>query len=210
MSVYKRGRVYWYNFEFQGKRHQGTARLRNERLARQFEAKLRSDLALGLVGLTQLKPGPTLEKYAKQFREYVQTNNINHPWTVAFYEEKLARLLDYNPLAGCRLAHIEEPLIEEYKRHRRKKVGIATVNRELATLRRALHLAYHTFKLITRVPKITLLAGEVEREFVLSYAEEEAYLAAAEPTLHDFAVLSLDTGVRAGEGVSLAWTDVFF
>ena len=210
MSLYKRGRIYWYNFEFQGKRYQGTTRLRNERQASQFEAKVRSDLALGLVGLTTLKPGPAFEKYAKQFREFVRTRNADHPRTVEFYEEKLDRLLEYKPLADCRLKAIDEKLIEEYVRNRRKKVGPATVNRELATLRRALRLASSTFKLIDRVPHIGLLLGEVGREFVLSYQQEKAYLAAAADTLRDFAILSLDTGVRAGEGVSLEWEDVCF
>jgi integrase len=207
MSLYKRGRVYWYNFEFQGKRYQGTTRLRNERQASQFEAKVRSDLALGLVGLTTLKPGPRFDKYATQFRDFVRTRNADHPRTVEFYEEKLDRLLEYPPLAECRLHAIDEKLIEEYVRHRRKAVQPATVNRELATLRRALRLAWSTFKLIPRVPIIQMLTGEIEREFVLNYEQEKAYLAAASDTLRDFAILSLDTGVRVGEALLLEWED---
>lgn len=210
MSLYKRGRVYWYNFEFQGKRFQGTTRLRNERLARQFEAKVKSDLALGLVGLTATKPGPVFAKYAPQFREFVRRHNANHPRTVGFYEEKLDRLLEYRPLAECRLNQIDEKLIEGYKHQRRKTVEAATVNRELATLRRALRLAWHTFKLISRVPVIAMEPGEVERDFVLNYTQEAAYLAAASDPLHDFAILSLETGVRAGEGASLRWEDIVF
>jgi integrase len=210
MSVYKRGRVYWYNFEFQSKRHQGTTRLRNERLARQFEAKVKSDLALGLVGLATMKPAPRFDKYAEQFRNFVRRHNEKHPRTVDFYEEKLDRLLEYGPLADCRLNQIDEKLIESYVHQRRKKVAPAAVNRELATLRRALRLAWHTFKLIHRVPLIAMEPGEVEREFVLNYAQEAAYLAAAGDPLHDFALLSLDTGVRAGEGVTLTWEDIVF
>jgi integrase len=210
MSVYKRGRVYWYNFEFQGERHQGSTRLRNERQAAAFEAKLKTDLALGLVGLVAIKPGPPFEKYAKQFETFIETRKAKQPRTVGFYKEKLKRLLEYKPLAECRLNRIDETLIEEYIRHRRKSVEPATVNRELATLRRALRLAWHTFKLIPRVPTIAMLTGEREREFVLSYDQEKAYLAAAEDTLHDFAILSLDSGVRAGEGIGLRWEDVVF
>src|ERR1041385_9205410 len=131
MSLYKRGRVYWYEFVFQGERHRGSTRLRNERKAEQFESKLKSDLALGLVGLTTLKPGPRFDKYADDFREFVRTRNADHPRTVEFYEEKLERLLEYKPLAECRLNHLDENLIEEYVAHRRKKVQPATVNREL-------------------------------------------------------------------------------
>jgi integrase len=210
MSLYKRGRVYWYNFEFQGKRYQGTTRLRNERLAERFQTKLKSDLALNLVNLVQLKPGPVFSKYADEFRLFVKTRNAKHPRTIEFYEEKLDRLLDYKPLAECRLNLIDENLIDEYVRHRRQKVEPGTVNREIATLRRALRVAWKIKKLISSVPNFPRLQGEVERDFVLNYAQEKAYLTSAEDTLHDFAILSLDTGLRAGEGVLLEWeSDIF-
>src|SRR5438105_3163016 len=48
----------------------------------------------------------------------------------------------------------------------------------------------------------------IGRSVRVNYEQEKAYLAAACDTLHDFAVLSPDTGVRAGEGTSLAWEDV--
>ncbi len=210
MSLYKRGQVYWYEFEFRGIRHRGSTYLRNERKAEQFENKIRTDLALDLVGLTVLKPGPPFEKYAQQFREFIRVENAKHPRTVGFYEEKLNRLLEYKPLADCRLNQIDENLINEYKLHRSKKVKPATVNRELATLRRALHVARDIHKLISRVPKITIkLKEEQAREFVLTYEQEKAYLAAAEDTLRDFATLCLDTGLRAGEAVTLEWVEVY-
>lgn len=210
MSLYKRGHVYWYEFVFQGERHRGSTHLRNERKAEQFETKLKTDLALGLVGLTALKPGPRFDKYAEQFREFVRVRNAKHPATISFYLEKLERLLEYKPLAECRLNHIDENLINEYVQHRRKKVSVVSTNRELATLRRALRVAWKIHKLIVRVPTIQLLSGEVERDFVLTYDQEKAYLAVAENPLHDFAVLSLDEGLRIGEGVRLEWTDISF
>ena len=57
-------------------------------------------------------------------------------------------------------------LIEQYVVFRRDLVGPATVNRELATLRRILRLA-HEWKEIDRVPRIRLLGGERIRDFVL-------------------------------------------
>jgi integrase len=209
MSVYKRGRVYWYEFEFLGERHRGSTHLRNERLAERYEAKLRSDLALGRIGLAELKPSPRLDKYAARFRGFIELHNKEHPRTIDFYKEKLARLLEYKPLAECALNRIDEPLIEQYAQHRGKTVERATINRELATLRRLLHVARDTHKVVQRIAKIAIdLKAEIGREFVLSYNQEKAYLAAADDLLRDFAVLSLDTGLRAGEAVKLAWNDV--
>jgi integrase len=208
MGLYKRGRIWWYKFEFRGKPLQGTTRLKNKRLAASFEAKLKTDLALGVIGLAQLKPGPKLSKYAIEFKDFIAIRNKDHPETIDFYQEKLRRLLDYKALADARISDIDEKLIEAYVQHRAKTVAPASINRELATLRRLLRVAWKTHKLITGVPTISKLPGEGEREFVLSQDQEKTYLAAAEDTLRDFAILSLDTGVRAGEGVMLAWDDV--
>ena len=90
---------------------------------------------------------------------------------------------------------------------RRATVGPATVNRELATLRRMLRLA-HEWKEIQRVPRIRLLTGERVRDFVLSRKQEEIYLAACRQPLQDIAVLMLETGLRIGETINLEWTDI--
>jgi integrase len=83
----------------------------------------------------------------------------------------------------------------------------ATVNRHLATLRRAFRLAQE-WRLIDRVPRIRLLPGERNREFVLGGQGEPAYLAACPQPFRDAATLILDTGLRVGEAVGLRWSDV--
>src|ERR1019366_1809421 len=85
--------------------------------------------------------------------------------------------------------------------------GPATVNRELATLRRMLRLA-HEWREIQRVLRIRLLTGERVRDFVLSRRQEEIYLAACPQPLKDIAVLMLETGLRIGEALNLEWSDV--
>lgn len=56
------------------------------------------------------------------------------------------------------------------------EVGIATINRELATLRRMFHLSQEWGKVDRVLPRVKLLAGENHRERVLSPEEEAAYL----------------------------------
>lgn len=124
-----------------------------------------------------------------------------------FYNSKLARLLEFSPLASARLSEIDEALIDSYVQHRRKAVSPASTNRELATLRKALRLAYE-WKVINRVPRIRMLPGERIREFVLSREQERLYLEMAPQPLHDLAVLLLDTGLRVGEAQSLEWSDI--
>jgi integrase len=65
------------------------------------------------------------------------------------------------------------------------------------------------WKVIDRVPRIRLLRGERNREFVLSHRLEPKYLEACPQPLRDVAILMLETGVRPGEAVNLPWTDVY-
>jgi integrase len=78
----------------------------------------------------------------------------------------------------------------------------------LATLRRLLRLAQE-WKVLDRIPRIRLLRGERNREFVLSHQLEPTYLEAAPQPLKDVAILILESGVRPGEAANLQWTDVY-
>jgi integrase len=150
-----------------------------------------------------------LQVFADRFRSEIEVRCAEKPRTISFYKEKLQRLLEYPRLANARLDRIEEELIEDYIQHRRKNVAPATVNRQLATLRRALRLA-HKWKIIDRLPRIVLLQGERNRDFVLSPAQERLYLDIAPQTLQDMAVVLLDTGMRISEALALQWPDVHF
>lgn len=86
-------------------------------------------------------------------------------------------------------------------------MAVARINRELATLRRALRLANEWGDLITAPPRIALLDGELCRERVLTHWEEEAYLKAAEPLLRGVATIMLDCGLRPDEVYRLAWQE---
>ena len=60
------------------------------------------------------------------------------------------------------------------------------------------------WRVINRVPRIRLLGGEKNREFVLDRSKEEAYLAACPQPLKDVATLMLCTGLRLGEALQMA------
>ena len=149
--------------------------------------------AKGEVSIEDLKPAPTLREFAQTFIDFVQTRHANKPETVKFYSNRLKRLLEWETLRETRLDRIDEALIAKYIGVRRKDVGIVAVNRELATLRRALHVA-HEWKVIRSVPKVRLLPGEQSRDFVLDHETERRYLEACPPLLHDVAIVLLDSG----------------
>ena len=150
---------------------------------------------------------PTLRGFAQRFIDAIGIERASKPQTVRFYAQQMTALLQFSPLSDARLCDIDEALIQAFVQHRASATSTATVNRGLATLRRALRLAQR-WKVIDRVPQIRLLAGEHQREFVLSREQEAKYVAVCPQPLRDCALLMLDTGLRVGEALALEWRDV--
>lgn len=216
MAVYKQPKSnnWWYKFNWNGVPIRESTKQTNKRVAEQMEAAHKTALAKGEVGIRERKLVPTLKEFAVRFAQTIETVCAEKPATVAFYKAKLRYLLADSSLSSSRLNQIDEDLIDGYVQRRTKKVSRhkrllspASVNRELATLRRMLRLA-HEWRLIDRIPRIRLLRGERNREFVLSHAQESKYLAATCGDLHDLALLMIDTGLRMGEAFTLSWQDV--
>ncbi len=214
MAIYKRGGVYWYEFSFKGERYRESTHQGNPNVARSIEHARRTALAKGEVGILDRPPAPTLKEFEKRFTEAIETKHADKPQTITFYKEKYRRLLEHAPFAAARLDQIDESMIDAYKNSRRRQlsrykqlVSPASVNRELATLSRALRLALK-WKVIIAVPAIGRLPGERNREFVLDHQLEARYLEACPEPLGAAAMLMLDTGIRVGEACSLSWADV--
>ena len=166
MAIYKRGDTYWYRFQFNGERIQESAQTGNKDAARQIEAAHRVRLAKGEAGIHGAAGGA----HAGGIRAAVRRLRsrplcAEKPATVGFYQEKLRRLLEDRSLPSTPLDAIDEAVIDGYKQRRTRQasrygrpLSPASVNRELATLRRLLRLAQE-WKILDRVPRIRLLRG---------------------------------------------------
>jgi integrase len=214
MAVYKRGGVWWYEFVFNGDRVRESTKQGNKRTAEQMEAAKRTQLAKGEVGIRDRKPAPTLKQFAPRFEQAIAVQCAEKPRTIEFYRAKLHTLLADNVLASTPIGLLDEAAIEQYVQartrvisRRKKPLAAGSINRELATLRRLLRLA-HEWKEIERVPRVRLLRGERNREFVLSRMQEQMYLSVCPFPLADIAVVLLDTGLRLGEALTLEWPQV--
>jgi integrase len=217
--AYKRGGVYWYDFWFQGERYVGSTKLKNKIKAELAESKLRTDLAMGLFGLAPTQAAPMTKAFLEgEFLAAIRNRSRDKPRTIAYYAEKVRRLLEWNTLATARLNQIDEKLLEHYvqwrsvqprRSHGKGVVSVGSINGELRALRHALHLAKE-WKLIHDLPKIRMLAGASAREFVVSGDLENQYLAAAEYPLREAAIVLLDCGLRPDELVRLRKADVSF
>jgi hypothetical protein len=141
MAIFKRGKVYWYHFWFNGDHIQESSKQGNPRVARQMEAAHRTALAKGEVGIRDKKPAPTLKQFAQQFLDNAGAGRKQEPKasTKAFYADALNQMLKCEPLASARM---DDNLPEVAKKFiRTTKVGPARKNAYLRTLRRAAHVA---------------------------------------------------------------------
>jgi len=209
MSVYKRGKRWYYDFTVNGERFNVSTMAKTKRIAEDIERTERNRLLLSEHGIAPAKLTPIFKTFAEgKFLDHVKVRSAKKKRTIQYYEEKVRRLVDFDPLATARLKDIDPSLIEDYVQHRAKaKRKIASINRELAALRHALRLAEEWGEL-RKAPKIRLLPGEVGREYVLDYATEKKYLEVIPQPLQDLAILILDTGMRPEECLTRRWEHI--
>ena len=149
---------------------------------------------------------PHFDQWADEFLA-----KVIHPNTRRRYASSIAHLKAHFP--NARLSDVNVERIDVFKENRISAgVGPATVNRDLAVLRRLLRIAEKK-RFIARSPftEVELLE---ERKFrkqphILSFEDEEGILTAAEPHIRMLVVLILETGMRSSqEALGLKWDDV--
>jgi integrase len=208
---------YHYEFQLLGQRHRGSTNLKNKRDAEDIADVLRLQYVKFNAGLAP-NPKlivPTLKKYEAKFLKWLGNAHRNRPATVEFYTICFSRLLDYPELANAKLTAIDSAMVERFKdwriTHRTesgKIVGRTTINRYLATLRKALYHAHDPLKLIPSVPTIPLYPKsedgcERERDYVFTDDAYRAWLLACPQPLHSASILARNCGICRGELLAL-------
>lgn len=181
MAVYKRGKVWWYKFNWNGETIRESTKQSNKRVAEQMEAAHRTSLAKGEVGIRDRAAVLTLRDFAERdFKPYIESRFQNKPKTLEYYRTGLKNLNGYAPLAGCALDTITAEKIAGFVAKRREaELEVSTINRQLEVLRRMLKLAMEWGKVEKALPKVEMIPGENHRDRVLSAEEEDRYLEAA-------------------------------
>ena len=210
MSIFKRGRIYWYKFMWNSEMVRESTRQTNQNIARQMEAAHRASLAKGEVGIREQKPVPTLKSFCTDRVEPWARSTFEQaaPKTWLWYRFGFNSLKKSATLGNLKLNEIGPELIAEFASERRQDgLQISSINSCLRALRRVLRLAVE-WGVLESSPKVKFLSGERRRDRVLSGSEEAVYLAAALPVLHDVSIVLFDTGMRPEECHSLRWENV--
>jgi len=210
MSIYKRGKTYWYKFMWNGEMVRESTRQTNQNTARQMEGAHRASLAKGEVGIRDRKVTPTLKTFCITRVEPWAKSTFAQasPKTWLWYGFGIDSLKKSSTLANLKLNEIGPELVAEYASERQGNgLRISSVNSCLRALRRVLRLAVE-WGVLEASPKVKFLSGEHRRERVIAPKEEALYLAGALPLLHDVSVVLFDTGMRPEECHCLRWENV--
>jgi integrase len=214
MSIFKRGNVYWFHFLHEGRHIQKSTGQGNPRTARQIEAAFRTALVKGEVGITERKKIPSFKTAMADFLAWSAQEHRAHPATYRRYQVSSAALLRHfkdTPLDKITPEDVERfktTRSMEYKTARAgrkrkqtaERLRPATVNRELACLKAMFNCVVKSdLPLRNPVSRVNFLKEQNEQTRILSYQEQERYLAVATPVLRDIATLMLETGMRPEE-----------
>ena len=212
MALFKRGKFYWYEFWFEGRRYRKSTGVANQRDAGEIERSFRTALAKADVGITERKPAPNFRAAMADFLKW--SSGAQKQSTHRRYKTSSIALLSHfrdttmDRISSDDVERFKTTRAREYKTVRgkekrvptKKRVRPATVNRELACLKALFNFVIRADLLAKNpVSKVKMLAENNLQTRVLSFKEQHAYLAKATPTLRDIAVMMLETGMRPEE-----------
>jgi integrase len=192
--IYKRGKVYWYQFIVNGRRIRESTKARNRAAALQVEADRRRQELTGDFVKHRI-PAQAFDSFAADFLIWSQTQN--KPRTHKRYVVSSKPLIGF--LGSKKLNAITVDDIEQFKIQRKTQVTNSGANRDLACLRLMLNFAVRKGYLAESPFKVKLFKENPGNLRIVSYDEEELYLRVAHRTLRDVARVILETGMRPEE-----------
>ena len=200
--IYKRGDVYWVKYYRNGRAYRESAKSDKERDARKLLKK-----RLGEIALSRFN-GPEAERVTVRnlSQDLLNDYRTNGKGSLEGIEYRLKHLL---PMFGDFKAHeVGTDLVRKYIAMRQEeKARNATINRELAALKRMFNLGIEAEK-IYRKPHIPMLQENNIRKGFFEHGEFVALRKALTDDLQSVVNFAYYTGWRKREILSLRWSQV--
>jgi integrase len=228
-SIYKRGDIYWIKYYRNGKPYRESSESKKEADARRLLKKREGEISNGKL------PGIYFDKvrFDELAEEFLTDYRINRKKSLGRAEHSVEQLKKV--FEGIRIIDITTPRIGAYIEDRMKLVcnecneksatqdccprcgskdlnkgaSNATINRELAALKRMLNLgAQQTPPKVDRVPHIPMLTENNIRKGFFEHAEFLVLRDALPPYLKGFVTFAYKVGWRVSEITGLTWKHV--
>ncbi|MCR4286544.1 MAG: tyrosine-type recombinase/integrase [Deltaproteobacteria bacterium] len=198
MGLFKRGRVWWMRFSYNGRQIKRSTEVRDKKLAEKIHAKVTTQIAEGKWFDVDEGRRRTFTELAEKY-ESTEFKELKSWRTVESYLNGLKKF--FGPY---RLSEINPALIDDFKQMRKAKVTPATINRQLNILKRMFNLARKRWMWIRDVPPIEMeLKADRKRTRHLSFEQYQVVLDCCEDWLKGIVTVAAWTGLRQGNIVSL-------
>jgi integrase len=205
MGVYKRGGVYWYEFEFQGQRIRESAKTSSKTIARDAERQRRRELELGINRLEQPKRMPLFKLAAEQW--LLSLSGLAEKSLAAYRQYVRSLSGEFGDRLICDIG------LDDIVRLQRQRLAEGKSPRTANYETHALRLILKHFNLWWPLAdKVRMLKGERQPGRALSREEESRLIGAirkcGSPALEPLFIVSIDSGLRASEIRNLRRGDV--
>ena len=195
-------------YDNQGKRHWLSTNTASRKVAEQIKAKIEVDLALGKIGLQNVRKRTKLSQFIDSFLQYSEAHHSRS--TYELNRRFLNYFLEYK--GDVYIDRVTREDVENYKIVRLKEVSRTSVNMELRHLKSAFSYARKVLKCINENPFTGVKQLEISGNNLPAYLNKEEIKRLMEViNLIDFRELVLFylyTGCRRNEALNLKWFDI--
>jgi integrase len=202
--VFLRGKTYWIEYYHNGKQIRETSRSKTKAIAQRFLKSREGGVAEGRT------PGVYFDKilFEELAQDFLTDYRINNRKSLERAECSVKHLKKH--FDGMRASGVDSARISQYINARLDSgAANATINRELAALKRMFTLAVRcTPPKIDRAPHIALLRENNARKGFFEHSEFTALRDALPEYLKGVATFAYRSGWRVSEIRSLAWEQV--
>ena len=203
-SIYRRGAVYWVKYFRNGKPYRESSRSDKETDAKRLLRKREGEISEGKI------PGIHFDKvkFDDLSDNFLTDYRINGRKSIARAERSVRQLKTF--FGGFKVTNITTPRIQSYI-ERRIEQGMlnATINRELAALKRIFNLGLQqTPPKVDRVPHIPMLQENNVRKGFFEHVDFINLREVLPSYLRGFVTFAYKTGWRVSEITELTWSQV--